>query len=193
MKADMDNNRFSGWKHSARRALTALAVTGGLALGVTACSGPQAEVYRQEGPAFNFRDYFDGRVEGWGMFIDRTGLVKKRFTMTFDCEWKGNVGTLTEKFVYSDGEKQTHVWEMTLDGETLTGRASDVIGVANGKVIGNSVHLTYSLEVPYEGKSYAFDFSDWSQRIDDRVVINRVEMKKWGFKVGELVLAYRKP
>lgn len=176
-----------------RRKWAALVLSAGLLGGVAACSGPDIQSYRQEGPAFDFRNYFDGRVEGWGMFIDRTGLVKKRFTMTFDCEWKGNVGTLTERFKYSDGEEQTHVWEMTLDGEKLTGRASDVIGVADGKVVGNSVHLTYSLEVPYEGKSYAFDFSDWSQRIDDRVVINRVEMKKWGIKVGELVLAYRKP
>ena len=160
---------------------------------VSGCAEPDIASYKNVGPAFDFKNYFNGRVEGWGMFIDRSGQVKKHFTMTFDCDWKDNVGTLTEKFVYSDGEKQTHVWTMTLDGEKITGRASDVVGIATGKVVGNSVHLDYTLEVPYEGKSYQFDFSDWSQRLDEKVVINRVEMKKFGFKVGELVLAYRKP
>ncbi len=183
----MKKNRFKPFRLNALWAALLISTA------LTGCGEPEIAVYSQEQPAFDFKQYFDGRVEGWGMFIDRSGEVKKRFTMTFDCEWKGNVGTLTEQFVYSDGVRQTHVWTMVLDGDRITGTASDVMGQAVGRIAGNAVHLNYTLAVPYEGNTYQFDFSDWSHRVDDKVVFNRVQMKKFGFTVGELILSYRKP
>ena len=76
--------------------------------------------------------YFNGTVDGWGMFQDRSGKVVKRFYVRIDAKWDGNKGTLDEHFEYTDGEKQNRVWTLVKDGDRYTGTAADVVGTAAG-------------------------------------------------------------
>ena len=155
------------------------------------CAAVPVDHYRAEKPALDLARYFDGTVDAWGMFQDRSGKVVKRFHVVIQGTWKGNVGTLDEDFTYSDGTKSRRVWTLTrLDERRWRGTAADVVGEAAGEVSGNALHWRYVLELPVDGKTYHVDLDDWMYQMDDRVMINRTVMSKFGFRVGEITLTF---
>lgn len=171
---------------------TAIAALGAVAM-LTGCAGVQVEQYAAERPALDLQRYFDGTVDGWGMFQDRSGKVVKRFKVVIDARWRGNVGTLDERFEWSDGTKSRRVWTITrVDAQTYTGTAADVVGTASGEARGNALRWRYVLDLPVDGKNYHVDFDDWMFLMDDAVMLNRSVMSKFGFRLGEVTLSFRK-
>ena len=77
--------------------------------GLTGCAAVDVAEYRAEKPAFDLARYFNGTVDGWGMFQDRSGKVVRRFTVRIDARWDGDTGKLDEHFEYADGEKQNQL------------------------------------------------------------------------------------
>ena len=139
------------------------------------------------------RDYFDGTIDAWGMFQDRSGKVVKRFHVLIDARWQGDTGTLDEHFTYSDGTTQRRVWTITRLGPgRYSGRADDVVGEATGEAAGNALRWRYVLALPVDGKVYNVDFDDWMFLMDDQVMLNRSLMSKWGFRLGEVTLSFHK-
>jgi hypothetical protein len=164
------------------------------ALLLAACATPQVQDYAAERPAFDFRHYFDGTVTAHGMLTDWHGRVTRRFVVTMNCAWQGDDGTLDEAFVFSDGEHQRRVWHVRRDASgRFVGRAGDVIGEADGEEAGDAFHWRYTLRIPTDGSTYDIGFDDWMFRVDDRTVLNRARMHKFGFTVGEITLAFSKP
>ncbi len=45
----------------------------GSALALSACAGPQISDYAAQTPALDLRTYFNGTVDAWGLFTDRSG------------------------------------------------------------------------------------------------------------------------
>ena len=113
--------------------------------------------------------------------------------MRIDARWEGDVGVLDERFSWSDGTTSTRVWTLTrqADGSFL-GRADDVIGEALGEAACNALRWRYVLALPVDGKVYNVDFDDWMFLIDDKVMLNRSFMSKWGFRLGEVTLTFVK-
>ena len=173
--------------------LCAAALIAGAAF-LSGCSVPvQPEHYAQESPKLDIQRYFNGTLDVHGMFQDRSGTVEKRFTVLMRCRWDGDVGTLDEEFSYSDGSKQRRVWTLrkTAPGR-YTGTAPDVVGEATVVVAGNAMRLQYVLALPVDGKVYNVDFDDWLYLIDDRVMLNRASMSKFGFGLGSLTVAFNR-
>ncbi len=161
--------------------------------GLWGCSSVEIDKYRSETPVLNLREYFNGTLEAHGIFQDRSGEVVKRFTVIIDASWQGEVGTLDEHFTYSDGSTQRRVWTITRTGEgRYVGRADDVVGEARGESAGNALRWRYVLALPVDGKVYNVDFDDWMFLMDDRVMLNRSVMSKWGFRLGEVTLSFYK-
>ena len=160
---------------------------------LTGCASPGPEIYRDEKPVLDLRTYFDGTVDAWGLFRDRSGKVVKRFTVEITCRWNGEVGTLDESFRYSDGTTSRRVWTITrLDAHTYTGTADDVVGEARGIAYGNALRWRYVLKLPVDGKTYQVNFDDWMFLMDEQVMLNTSVMSKFGFRLGEVVLSFRK-
>lgn len=163
------------------------------ALVLAACSSVGPQAYRDERPALDLFQYFDGTVDGWGIFTDRSNKVVKRFTVVVRGRVAGDTLTLEEDFDYSDGSHSRRVWTITRqDARRYTGVAADVVGSAQGEASGNALRWTYVLALPVEGRTYHVDFDDWMYLQDDRVMLNRSRMSKFGFGLGELTLAFRK-
>ena len=157
------------------------------------CAGPRPEVYRDQKPVLDLRTYFDGTVDAWGYFRDRSGQVVKRFKVEIKCTWNGNVGTLDEAFTYSDGTTSRRVWTITkVDEHTYKGKADDVIGEAKGEAYGNALRWQYVLNLPVGDKTYHVDFDDWMYLMDEQVMLNQSVMSKFGWRLGEVVLTFRK-
>jgi len=160
--------------------------------GLAGCATVDVATYRAEQPPLDLARYFDGTVDGWGMFQDRSGKVVKRFYVRIEARWEGNQGTLDEHFEFSDGTTEKRVWKLVKDGDRYTGTAGDVVGTATGKAAGNALSWNYVLAVPVDGRTWHVDMDDWMYLIDDRTMLNRTTMSKFGFKVGEVTLSFRK-
>jgi len=162
---------------------------------IVACAGVDPQVYANEQPPFDLRQYFNGPLEGRGMVLDRSGQVTRRFVVTVHGAWVGDTGTLDEAFVWSDGEQEKRVWTLTAlqRGGQWRGTAANVIGEAHGTVAGNALNWKYAYALKTrDGSRYDIDFDDWMFRIDDAVVLNRAVLTFWGFRVGEVVIAFRR-
>jgi len=158
---------------------------------VAACAGPQVQQYAQETPVLDLRSYFNGKVDAWGVFTDRSGQVVKRFTVEMDCSWQGEEGVLDEAFVYSDGTRQRRIWKLRAGPNgSYTGAADDVVGQARGQVSGNAFRWGYTLALPVDGRIWHVDFDDWMYLMDDRVMLNKATMSKWGIRLGEVTLSF---
>ena len=157
------------------------------------CAGPQVSDYAQQRPALQLDRYFNGRIRAHGIFQKRGGEVVRRFTVVMDCRWEGNQGVLDEAFSYSDGSTQRRVWRLTkhADGR-YTGRADDVVGEAEGQESGNAFRWNYTLRLPVDGKDYDVQFDDWMFLVDERVMLNRATMSKFGITLGEVLLSFTK-
>jgi hypothetical protein len=160
---------------------------------LSACSTTDMALYAKEKPVLDMQEYFNGTVDAWGMFQNRKGEVVKRFNVVIQCSWQGDVGTLDEDFIYSDGIKQKRVWTLKKqpNGQYI-GTADDVVGEAVGIISGNALNWKYVLALPVDGKVYNVNFDDWMILMDDKVMLNRAVMSKFGFKLGEVTLSFRK-
>ncbi len=169
-----------------------VALTVGMLM-LSACSTTDMALYAKEKPALDMQQYFNGTVDAWGMFQNRKGEVVKRFNVVIQCSWQGDVGTLDEDFIYSDGTKQKRVWTLKkqANGQYI-GTAADVVGEAVGIVSGNALNWKYVLALPVDGEVYKVNFDDWMILMDDQVMLNRAVMSKFGFKLGEVTLSFRK-
>ena len=162
-------------------------------LGLTACASTGVEQYRAETPVLDLKTYLNGTLDAWGMFQGRSGEVKKRFRAVIDARWDGDTGVLDERFTWSDGTTSTRVWTLKLQPDgSFRGRADDVIGEAVGEVAGNALRWRYVLALPVDDKIYHVDFDDWMFLMDDKVMLNRSFMSKWGFRLGEVTLTFVK-
>ena len=107
--------------------------------------------------------------------------------------WTGSDGVLEEDFVYSDGQKERRVWRLKkLDGGRYTGTADDVVGTASGQAAGNAFQWAYTLRLPVDGKVYEVQFDDWMWLVDEKVMLNKAVMSKFGIRLGEVTLAFNK-
>lgn len=173
-----------------RHALLALLAGSAVLAG---CASPQVTDYAQQRPLLELDRYFNGRVLAHGIFQKRGGEVVRRFAVVMDCHWEGNQGVLDEAFTYADGSTQRRVWRLTkhADGR-YTGRADDVVGEAQGQESGNAFRWNYTLRLPVDGKEVEVQFDDWMFLVDERVMLNRATMSKFGVTLGEVLLSFTK-
>lgn len=172
-----------------RRLQAALAAVALLA----GCANQDPSRYAGEQPALDLARYFDGKLLAHGIFQDRSGQVVRRFTVDMEGRWDGDQGVLDEHFTYSDGQRERRVWRLTRHpGGRYTGTADDVVGTAQGQAVGNSLHWTYTLRLPVDGRVYEVQFDDWMYLVDGQVMLNRATMSKFGVRLGEVTLSFRK-
>ncbi len=179
-----------------RRLLTGLAAItlgAGTLLGLSGCASQDIQQYAAEKPALDLAEYFNGKIVAHGVFQDRSGQVVRRFVVDMQGTWTGNQGVLDEHFTYSDGSKERRIWRLTkhADGR-YSGTADDVVGPASGQAVGNAFYWTYTLRLPVDGKTYDVRFDDWMYLVDERVMLNRATMSKFGVRLGEVTLSFQK-
>ena len=174
-----------------RRQLLAAGVASAAAL--SGCAGPEVSRYASEKPVLDLRTYFNGTLDAYGIFTGRSGEVVKRFTVVMRCQWSGDDGVLDEDFTYSDGTTQKRVWRMKhLGNGRFSGTADDVVGTAQGEQQGNAFRWGYTLRQPVGDKVYEVQFDDWMYLMNDRVMLNKAVMSKFGVRLGEVTLSFVK-
>lgn len=161
------------------------------------CAGPQVSQYANEKPALDISEYFNGTIDAYGIFTNRSGEVVKRFTVLMQANWRvvdgKKVGVLDESFEYSDGSKQKRIWTITeVSPGKYVGKADDVVGEASGMAAGNALNWAYTLALPVDGTIYHVQFDDWMYLMSSKVMINKAKMSKFGIELGEVTLSFYK-
>ena len=175
-----------------KRRLALLAAAAAV-VAATGCAGPTPADYATEKPVLDLKTYFNGPMVAHGIFTDRSGKVARRFTVQMTGTWEGNQGTLDERFTYSDGKTERRVWRLTdLGNGRWSGRADDVVGEAVGVASGNALNWQYTLKLPVDDKVYEVQFDDWMYLMDDKVMLNKAVMSKFGIRLGEVTLSFYK-
>jgi hypothetical protein len=157
------------------------------------CASPRVEDYASQTPVLDLARYLSGDLVAHGMVSDRSGRVTRRFVVDLKGTWNGNEGVLDEQFRFSDGETQRRVWRLTkLQDGRYSGRADDVVGEAEGRAAGNALQWRYTMRLPVDGKTYDVQFDDWMFLVDDKVLLNRATISKFGIRFGEVTLAFQR-
>lgn len=157
------------------------------------CAGPTPADYAAEQPHLDLRRYFDGDLTAHGLVTDRSGRVVRRFTVAMTGTWQGAQGTLDERFTYSDGSSERRIWRLTDLGDgRWEGRADDVVGVARGQAAGNALNWRYTLALPVDGRVWHVEFDDWMFQMDERVMLNRAVMSKFGVRLAEVTITFER-
>lgn len=160
---------------------------------LSGCSQVSIESYEGTSPALDLKTFFDGDLMAYGILQDRSGKVTRKFTASIEASWSGEQGTLVEHFVFDDGEEQDRTWTLNHLGDNrYTGTAGDVIGTANGKIAGSAFNWTYQLDVPWGDGSIVLNLDDWLYLVEENHLINRTQLRKFGFRVAELTLVIEK-
>ena len=191
----MTDSKLAKWRRLATRCAAALVQTLALATPVllAGCASPSPSDYASQTPTLDLRQYFNGKLLAHGIVTDRSGKVVQRFTVLITGTWVGDTGTLDEQFSYADGRREQRVWTLLrgADGR-YTGRAADVLGQADGQASGNALNWRYTLLLPVDGRTWEIQFDDWMFLVDDQVLLNRAVMSKFGIRLGEVLLSFRR-
>ncbi|MDV4146689.1 MULTISPECIES: DUF3833 domain-containing protein [Shimia] len=149
--------------------------------------------YAGTGPAFDLRKHLSGPMKSEGMIYGPRGRVSSRFVADMNGTWEGETGTLTEDFVYAgSGQEQARRWSLMIgENGKFTATAPDVIGTAHGEVSGATVRLTYRIKLLEDAGGHVLDVTDWMYLMENGVIMNRSEMRKYGVKVAELIATIR--
>ncbi|MEM1160565.1 MAG: DUF3833 domain-containing protein [Pseudomonadota bacterium] len=180
----------AGTKPTAKsKTASALALVAALA----GCGSQSIEDYSNEQPKLDIRTYLSGPLSASGIVFDRAGKADLRFVADITGTWEGNTGTLDETFRYSDGRTDERIWTITFsDDKNFTATAGDVVGEAVGIQDGNTVNMSYVLRLPRGDSTIDLDMDDWLYLNEDGTLINRTLMSKFGVRVGELFVTFRK-
>ena len=72
------------------------------------------------------------------------------------------------------------------------GRPSALRLSAEGQQSGNAFRWAYTLALPVDGRVIEVQFDDWMYLMNDKVMLNKAAMRKWGVGLGEVTLSFFK-
>ena len=160
----------------------------------TGCASSSSLAQFEDAPRqLVLEEYFLGETSAYGLFEDRFGKVRRQFKVDITGELDGNRLTLTENFLYDDGERETRIWEIDVLGDgRYRGTAGDVTGVAEGQVSGNAFNWKYKVDLKVGGSTWNVGFNDWMFLMQDDVLLNRAYVTRYGIEIGQVTIAFRK-
>ena len=77
------------------------------------CSNMKIENFANAKPEFNLMEFFEGKVQAWGIVEDRFGNLRRQFTVDMTGVIENDTLTLEEDFVYADGEIDKRIWKFS--------------------------------------------------------------------------------
>lgn len=142
---------------------------------------------------FDLTSFLEGRTFAWGVFEDRFGRVRRRFTVNMVGRWQESVFYLDERFTYDDGSRETRVWRVEPSGRgRFTATCADCVGIARGECSADEIRMAYTFRLEIDGRELHVEFDDRIYRVGEHVAVNRAIMRKWGVRLGEVSLFFQR-
>jgi hypothetical protein len=149
--------------------------------------------YSGGSPEFDIRTHLRGPILCEGVIYGPTGRVASRFVADMEARWDGNVGTVTEAFLYDSGTTQSREWRLLLGNDgAIRAEADDLVGTGRGQQSGPAAVLSYRIRLPESSGGHVLDATDWMYLMENGAIVNRSQFRKFGIKVAELVATMRR-
>ncbi|MDG2201856.1 MAG: DUF3833 family protein [Burkholderiales bacterium] len=143
--------------------------------------------------SFDLVDFFSGKTQGSGFVQDRSGKIIRSFEVITIGNFVDGSGTLQETFTWNDGEIEERIWTLNSEeNDKWSGEASDVIGTAEGEVIGDTLRWSYTLVLKVGSKKINFKFDDQMWLSESGVMVNHAKFSKFGIHLGDVVVSFNK-
>lgn len=143
------------------------------------------------GRLFELTSFLEGRSSAWGVFEDRFGKVRRRFSVELVGRWLDGVFRLEESFTYEDQTRETRVWLVVpRENGRFSATSDDCVGEAHGICDADQISMSYRFRLKLEARELHVDFEDRFYLIGDGIAVNRATMRKWGVKLGEVSLFF---
>lgn len=137
-----------------------------------------------------FEEFFQGKVTGRGIVQDWRGRLRQSFLVDMHGYWRGADFVLDELFRMADGTTQRRSWVVTRNsGGRYWATADDLVGFAAGTAAPGMVRWTYRMRVPVGRRRIVLSFDDRMYRMADGTILDVSDMRKFGIRVGRIVLA----
>jgi len=162
---------------------------------LSACSvSIDGKNYESQSPTFSLESFFDGNVMAWGIVQNRSGEVVQRFVVNIDGGMQNGKLILDETFEYGLGDGPSkRIWTLSKNADgTYTGSAGDIAGDATGTPHGNAFNFVYEMDLEVDGSTYRVNFDDWFWAFDERTMMNRSYIKKFGIVMAEVTIFMQK-
>lgn len=148
---------------------------------------------RNETAPFDLLSWLEGRTTAHGVFEDRKGRIRRRFTVDMTGELEADTLRLAEHFVFEDGEHQHRTWLLTRGSDTgFTGTCEDAVSPAQGRIAEGVAYLSSELRLRVGKREIAMRFDDAFYAAGPNEVLNRSTVSKWGIRLGQVLIVFRK-
>lgn len=138
----------------------------------------QLDYLKGSSEKMNYRDFFNGKIEGFAIKKDQDGKIINSFKVQINGSWEGNRGVVKNNYIYFDGRKDSRTWLVTIDQDgTYEAIGHDVIKPIRGEQVGNSARASYSLKNDSKSKEEIL-FTDKMYLIDNESMIVIQDYKK---------------
>ncbi|WP_417347374.1 DUF3833 domain-containing protein [Ferrimonas sp.] len=159
---------------------------------VVGCSADYSAIKSRQ-PILELERFFDGKVSAQGMVTNFSGEIVRRFTVELEGRWQDGEGVLDEYFLYNDGETQFRQWRIRRTGpDSYTGEADDIIGTASGERYGPLLRWQYEMVLVTDDGEWQVSFDDLMVLVDNRHLLNRAKINKFGVTVAEVFISFQK-
>ena len=137
--------------------------------------------------------FFRGKTTATGSFSAING-VNRRFDVVLTGRLRGDVLTVREDFVYSDGEKDRKTWRFVRTGPyTYSGTREDVIGTTVLRVDGNTARFTYLVDLDAgPGKNVVRFYDKMVLAKNGRRITNTATVWKYIFPVARVAVDFKR-
>lgn len=143
-------------------------------------------------PRFVLEEYFAGTTRAWGLFEDRFGDIRRRFSVDINGWWDDQQFVMEEEFAFADGEADHRIWRINkIDDNTYEGTADGVVGTATGLAFGNVLNWRYTFNLQIGKRNYKVRFNDWMFLQEGGLLINRAHVRKFGILLGSVTLVFQ--
>ena len=148
---------------------------------------------RNDTAPFDLLSWLEGRTLAEGVFEDRGGRVRRRFTVELNGTADANTLRLNERFIFDNGERQERTWVLTRGPDrSFIGRAEDSVSEARGRFDEGVAYLSSKLWLKVGKRKIAMHFVDAFYPAGPGLVLNRSTMSKWGIRLGQILIQFRK-
>lgn len=160
---------------------------------LTGCSNSNMKNVVSKNSSFELLEYFEGETTAWGLVVDRFGNLQRTFKVKLNGKRDKKQLLLKEYFTYNDGEREYREWVITkTETGSYDGKSKDIIGVAKGKQVGNTMRMVYDTTISIGETNIRVSFDDRFVKADKKVVINRAVVLKWGIKLADVTIFFSK-
>ena len=142
---------------------------------------------------FDLLAFLEGETRAEGVFEDRSGRLKRRFTVETAGRVDGSRLILDESFRFDDGEEMQRTWTLERGANgTFTGTCDDAPLPAQGTLGHDRAEMLSTLLLTVGKRKIAMNFDDVFYPLDSATVLNRSTIRKWGITIGQVLLIFRK-